>query len=107
MSLLDAEPPAGDPATRDALAHSLELARETLNTTEALHVVRGRIEAQQEAILHAFTGLRATLGRLRLASTALQSPDLSQIRETTARIHGQSRAVEDAVQEVIAIRSGG
>ena len=97
---------ATDPMTREALGHSLELARETLKSTEALHVVRGRIEAQQEAILHAFTGLRATLGRLRLAATALQSPDLSQIREMTARVHGQSRAVEAAVEEVVALRAG-
>jgi|GEM_PF-3573688 hypothetical protein len=97
---------ATDPGTRAALQQSLDLSRETLRATEELAVAAERVEAQQEAILRAFTSLRALLGRLAIATAPLAAPGLDQMRSLTANVHDQTRAVEQAVQEVLNLRAG-
>lgn len=93
-----------DPAARTAAEHSLQLIDERIAGAEKLHPNLERVEAQIGAISEAFQATRSTLARMRIAPAPTAAPDLEEIAHNINQVAQQARAVEQAVQEVAAIR---
>nr|CAA9228961.1 hypothetical protein AVDCRST_MAG63-869 [uncultured Armatimonadetes bacterium] len=97
---------ATDPGTRDALAHSARMYEARIENAATLGATRDRLDAQREAILETLVSLHSTLARMRLAPREAAAPDVTQLQQSLADLTNQTRSVEQAVQEVIALRSG-
>ncbi|HEV2472693.1 MAG TPA: hypothetical protein VGS41_08520, partial [Chthonomonadales bacterium] len=63
-----------------------------------------RINAQQEAILQTLSSAQSALARMHLAREA-DSAATEEIAGVVARMNAQTTAVEQAVQEVMSLRS--
>ena len=96
----------GDPATRAVLEQSLELCRRRLERGRAVGSVVERIEAQQEVLCQTLASLQSSLAGLQAAPVELRSPREEEFRSSIRAIEGQTRAVEDAVREVLSLSAG-
>lgn len=92
-----------DPLARRSLGESVALCAERVETLRALAPMVGRLEAHQEVICQALLLARAALAREQVAPVALHAPDVSGLRQIVRRIGSQTRAVEEAVAEVISL----
>jgi len=93
-------------ATLDAMARattdqSVNLCAQRLSDARALVPARERAEAQQELILQALASVHASLTRMALADSV--EADVGALQQTVAQVNRQTRAVEDAVQEVLTL----
>ena len=61
---------------------------------------------EQEVIRQTLSSVQSSLARMKVAPDALTAPDISVIQSSISEVTGQTRAVEQAVQEVMSIRSG-
>lgn len=96
---------AGDAPAAESLAHSVELCAGRVESALALRALAARLDAQGEVIHQALAAIHFSLARLRAAPAALSAPNLADIRQTVARIESQTRAIEQAADEVRALRS--
>jgi len=98
-----------DAAARQAVEQSLELLDRRLVSARELRPSLERVEAQREVILQALATVQSSVARLQAAPQPLRAPSVEQIHACVAEVAGQTRAVEEAVQEVLALRveSGG
>ena len=96
---------ATDPETRDALAHSARMYETRIANAETFAATRDRLDAQREAILETLVSLDSTLTRIRLAPREAATPDVTQLQQSLTDVTNQTRSVEQAVQEVIGLRS--
>jgi hypothetical protein len=55
-------------------------------------------------ILQTLSSVQASLARSRAAAVPLAAPDVEEIKQTVTQINAQAQAVEQAVQEVMALR---
>lgn len=92
---------ADDPLTRRSLNESVALCAERLENLRALAPMIGRLDAQQEMICQALLLARTALAREQVTPVALHLPDVAGLRETVRQVTSQTRAVEEAVAEVI------
>jgi hypothetical protein len=100
---------ATDETARGALRQSLVFCEERLERAHQLAPLLERLEAQQEVIAQALLSVQGALGQSSLAMAGLAhqaTPSVMGITETVARLRRQTEAVEQAVQEVIAIGAG-
>ena len=101
---------AADPVARQALAQSLELCSARLEGARRLGPVRERVQAQQEFVAQTLLTLQGALAH-RDAVPEGGGPSVSlpqaaaQVQEVVAQINNQTRAVEEAVQEVLTPRA--
>ncbi len=95
----------GDAPAAESLMHSAELCAGRLESALALRALSARLDAQGEVIHQALAAIHFSLARLRAAPAALSAPNLADIRQTVARIENQTRAIEQAADEVRALRS--
>ena len=95
-----------DSVARTAVLQSLEMLRDRVANARALEPNLERIEAQQEVILQTFASVQSTLARMKVAPTEIRAPDLEEIKRSVVLVKDQTRAVEDAVQEVMSVTAG-
>jgi hypothetical protein len=97
---------------RGALRQSLTFCEERLERARQLAPLLERLEAQQEVIAQALLSVQGTLAQGNLALSNLEGQAVSSgtgiagITETVDRLRRQTEAVEQAVQEVMAIGTG-
>lgn len=94
---------ARDSVARQALEHSRALLETRLANHDSLALIHERILAQREAIEQTLGSLESALTRLKLVgdgSAAGDALSLARLQETVAAFNRESRAVEQAVQEV-------
>jgi hypothetical protein len=95
-----------DPSARETLEQGLALCDNRLEKARSLSPLRERLEAQREMILQTFSSVQASLAGLCLAPAAVQMQGpADEIRESVAQIDRQTRAVEQAVEEVLRLRA--
>jgi phosphoribosylformylglycinamidine (FGAM) synthase PurS component len=66
----------------------------------------GRLDAQGEVIQQALASVHFAVARLRATAPVPFAASVRDIKETVARINRQTRAVEEAVTEVMTLRGG-
>ena len=95
-----------DEAARRAIEQSIELLETRCQVAQTLQPSLERVEAQQEVIRQTLASVQSSLARMKVAPDALTAPDIAVIQSSISEVTGQTRAVEQAVQEVMSIRSG-
>ena len=95
-----------DEAARRAIKQSIELLETRCQVAQTLQPSLERVEAQQEVIRQTLASVQSSLARMKVAPDALTAPDIAVIQSSISEVTGQTRAVEQAVQEVMSIRSG-
>lgn len=102
---------AGDPATRSALEQSLALLDERIAHASELSPLLERVGAQREVVAQTLASLGAALLRLKVAPQVADSSapaaEAERAGDAARGIVQQTRAVEQAVAEVVALRAGG
>lgn len=99
---------ATDPQLRLTLEQALAFNAERVENAEIFTTTVERLAAQEEVIAQALASIHSTLIRSRLAfsNTPAAMDALHGVVETVARINAQTRAMEQAVAEVVALRAG-
>ncbi len=95
-----------DSVARNAVIQSLDMLRDRVANARTLEPNLERIEAQQEVIQQTFASVQSTLARMKVAPTEIRIPDLEEIRRSVVQVRDQTRAVEEAVQEVMSVTAG-
>jgi hypothetical protein len=95
-----------DEAARRAIEQSIELLETRCQVAQTLQPSLERVEAQQEVIRQTLASVQSSLARMKVAPDALTAPDIAVIQSSISEVTGQTRAVEQAVQEVMSISSG-
>ncbi len=92
-----------DAETRAMMDQSVELCRRRLEASRAVEPARQKVEAQQELILQTMASVQASLGRT--GGVNINAPDLylGELRQSVDQVNTQTRAVEEAVAEVVAL----
>lgn len=96
-----------DDAAQRAIEQSIALLESRCQVAQTLQPGLERVEAQQEVILQTLAAVQSSLARMKVAPDALTAPDIAVIQSSISEVTGQTRAVEQAVQEVMSIRNGG
>ncbi len=96
---------AEDPQARQDLTHSLAMCDERLSHATELSPLLERLDAQWEVIDQTLRSVQASVSRLQVAPTALAAPDVEEVKRVVDQITVQTKAVEDAVQQVMSLRS--
>jgi hypothetical protein len=91
---------------REAIGQSLELLEERLKDAGALQPGLERVEAQQEVIEQTFGSVQAALSRMKVAPSRIDPPDIQELRRSVVQVRDQTRAVEQAVEEVLTVQAG-
>jgi hypothetical protein len=94
-----------DPVAREALQQSLHLCENRLYNRRSLDPLLQRLDAQQEMIRQSLMNVGESLARLRVAPHTVHNPDIDAIKRSVVDINRQANSVEEAVQEVLALRS--
>jgi hypothetical protein len=97
---------ADDTLVRQDLVKSLGLCDARLQDTRALELALRRLDAQQQVVLQTLGSAHTSLARHQVAQVPLAAPDVDVIQEAVVRINEETRSVEQAVQEVMALRQG-
>ncbi|GDX39826.1 hypothetical protein LBMAG21_01180 [Armatimonadota bacterium] len=95
-----------DEAARRAMEQSIDLLETRCQAAQTLQPSLERVEAQQEVILQTLVSVQSSLARMKVAPAALTAPDIAVIQSSISEVTGQTQAVEQAVQEVMSVRSG-
>lgn len=95
-----------DEAARRAMEQSMELLETRCQVAQTLQPSLERVEAQQEVIRQTLATVQSSLARMKVAPDSLTAPDIAVIQGSISEVTGQTRAVEQAVQEVMSIRIG-
>jgi hypothetical protein len=82
---------------------SIALCTQRLSDARALAPAREQAEAQQELILQAMASVHASLSRMALAGSAAAQTDVAELQQKVTQVHRQTCAVEDAVNELLAL----
>ena len=88
-----------DATAQSAIEQSIELIDSRCRVAETLRPSLERVEAQQEVIRQTLASVQSSLARMKVAPAALAAPDLAVIQASISDVTGQTRAVEEAVQE--------
>jgi hypothetical protein len=92
-----------DPIALQAMQQSLQLCEERLRSIHALEPHLVRIDAQRELISHAFAAVQSSLAGSLVSSTAPGAVIVEDLQHSVRQINQQTRAVEQAVQEVMTL----
>lgn len=105
--LLDEAQATEDPVVRSAKNQSAKLLADRMEDSRVVQNMTTRMLAQEEAIFETMATLHSSLTRLSVAPESLRHHDLDSLSEVVDSTRLQTQAVEQAVQEVAAIRTGG
>jgi hypothetical protein len=96
---------AEDPQARQDLTQSLAMSDERLRNARELSPLLERLDAQCEVIEQTLLSVQGSVSRLQIAPTALTAPDVEEVKRVVGEVTAQTQAVEDAVQQVMSLRS--
>lgn len=94
---------APDEASRQAVEQSITLCEGRLAEQRALAPGLARVEAQQEIVYQTLASVESSLRRMSAVPAEAPALQVEEIRQATSEAVGQTRAVEDAIQEVLAV----
>jgi len=94
-----------DQEARESLLHGIALCEERLSQARALDPALQRISAQREVLCQTLLSVQSSVARLQAAPGAVALPDADAIRRAVSDVTAQTRAVEAAVEEVLALRA--
>jgi hypothetical protein len=94
-----------DPQARKDLTQSLAMCDERLCKARELSPLLERLDAQWEVIEQTLLSVQGSVSRLQVAPTAITAPDVEEVKRVVSQVTTQTQAVEDAVQQVMALRS--
>jgi hypothetical protein len=103
--LMERRDAASDPVEQSDLARALELCEARIEHARALQGAPGRLEAQREAIHQALASIPVGIVRQSASSGVGEHPAVVAITDTIAEIAQNAYAEEQAVAEVLALRS--
>jgi hypothetical protein len=95
-----------DEAARGAIEQSIALLDTRCEAAQTLQPGLERVEAQQEVIRQTLASVQSSLARMKVAPGELITPDLAVIQSSISEVTGQTRAVEQAVQEIMSVSIG-
>ncbi|MCS6775065.1 MAG: hypothetical protein NZ557_00840 [Chthonomonadaceae bacterium] len=93
-----------DPIARQALQQSLQMCTNRLESAQELERGLERLNAQQEAIYHTLSSTVSAIARLQAVPGAHAGVAAEEIGSMIAAINAQTRAVEQAVEEVVRLQ---
>ena len=93
-----------DRVTRQSLEQSLQMVTTRLENARTFEQALVRLNAQQEALVHAFSSAQSALVRMQVAPSAATEQAAQEITETVETMNQQTRSVEKAVEEVMTLR---
>jgi hypothetical protein len=96
-----------DEVQRRAIEQSSAMCETRLANARALAQGLDRLNAQEEAIVQTMASALSALARAQLAPGADAEAAAQQVQDTISTMNLQSQAVEQAVQEVMSLRSRG
>jgi uncharacterized membrane protein YccC len=96
---------AKDPDARTALLQSADICAGCIENTQALHALEERLSAQLELVFQTLTSVQTSFLRMRNAPEGITGASVEKIAEMVNGIQGQTRAVEQAVAEVMQLRT--
>jgi predicted transcriptional regulator len=88
--------------TKDSVAR--QAMQQSLHHARVLEPSLERVEAQQEVILQTQASVQASLARRKVAPAPLDAPELEEMKQSVVEVRNQTQAIEQAVQEVMALR---
>ncbi len=94
-----------DPQARQDLTQSLAMCDERLRNARELSPLLERLDAQWEVIAQTLLSVQSSVSRLQIAPAALTAPDVEEVKRVVDQVTAQTQAVEDAVQQVMSLRS--
>lgn len=95
---------ATDRVTRESMEQSLQMVSTRLENALTLEQALVRLNAQQEALVHAFSSTQSALARMQVAPSAATDQAAEEITQTVEQMNQQTRSVEKAVEEVMTLR---
>lgn len=95
---------AFDATARATLDQGIELCTQRLADARTLAPAREQAEAQQELIMQAVASVRASLSRVALADSVTAQADVGELQRTVLQVNQRTRAVEEAVDELLTLR---
>ena len=102
--LADRAAKAEDSEARADLDQSLAICDERLKNALSLEPLIERMDAQREVIEQTMLSVQSSVSRLLVAPAAVAAPDVEEVKRIVSEVTAQTRAVEDAVQQVIALQ---
>ncbi len=96
---------SADPAARATIEQSISLCSQRLADARSLAPFQEQAEAQQGLILQVMASVQASLSRMAAAESVAVQADVDELQRAVLRANRETRAVEDAVNEVIALRA--
>lgn len=93
-----------DAVARQTMRQSLELCEARLEDLRQLESHLARLDAQRELISQMLASVQFSLARLQVAPTLMATTDVHELHQSVVHLNQQARAVEQAVQEVTALR---
>jgi hypothetical protein len=94
---------ASDATARGTMEQSITLCSQRLVDARGLAPAREQAEAQQELIIQALSSVHASLSRMAVADPVTVQADVGELQRTVTQVNRQTRAVEDAVHEVLTL----
>lgn len=94
---------AHDEQARQDLTESLSICDERLRNARALSPLVERMDAQREMMEQTLLSVQSSVSRLQVAPEALAAPDVAEVKRVVSQVTGQTKAVEEAVQEVMSV----
>jgi hypothetical protein len=94
-----------DERARADLSQSLAICEERLRNARELDPLIERLDAQREVVIQTMLSVQSSVSRLQIAPSALTAPDVADVRRVIGEVNVQTKAVEDAVQQVMALRA--
>lgn len=94
-----------DSTARQTLQESLQLLEQRVQSQRALAACAQRVEAHLELILQALQSVQQTLARAQLVPEAMDDFDAEQLRQGVLALRQEATAIENAIQEVLTLRT--
>jgi hypothetical protein len=95
---------ATDPVTREALEQSVQLCRSRIESAKALTLAQERAKAHQEVVLQTLGSVHTAFAHMRNAPNDVYF-EAEQLLETVNDLQSRTRAVEQAVEELMVVRT--
>ena len=102
--LVDRTAQVDDPQAKEDMQQSLAMCEKRLQDVCALAPSIERLEAQKEVLHQTLMTIQASVVRLQAAPRAVSLPDTTELRQAVDAVTIKTRAVEEAVAEVLVLQ---
>ena len=102
--LVDRTAQVDDPQAKEDMQQSLAMCEKRLQDVRVLAPSIERLEAQKEVLHQTLMTIQASVVRLQAAPRAVSLPDTTELRQAVDEVTIKTRAVEEAVAEVLVLQ---